>query len=57
MVELRESGCRSSGGIKVHTIDLAVEDGKSADWEGDKADLGKGQIVKTIHINQYASDS
>ena len=38
-------------------VGIAIERKESAEWDHERADLGKeGQIVKTVHINQYASD-
>ncbi|KAL9128496.1 MAG: hypothetical protein Q9217_002846, partial [Psora testacea] len=44
-------------GDGVGPVGIAVEDNGASGWEDERADLGReGQIVKTVHINQYASD-
>lgn len=48
---------RAAGGGNVGGVGRAGEDEELGGWEDDRADRNKqGQIVKTVHINQYAGD-
>lgn len=44
-------------GGEADRIGMVAENNRLGGWEDDRTDPNKrGQIVKTVHINQYASD-